>query len=132
MQDKWIAPSAAIARIADRLGRALAAPALAYEPFIVADLVVGWVTPERAQRLARWPQLFRRRNQALELTPSLDTPEARTEALVAVAGTLSAEGALTAWRDERYSVAASPGEPALFELERAAARYFGIHTFAAH
>jgi len=132
MQDKWIAPSAAIARIADRLGRALAAPALAYEPFIVADLVVGWVTPGRAQRLARWPQLFRRRDRALELTPSLETPEARTEALAAVARTLSAEGALTAWRDERYAVATSPGEPALFELERAAARYFGIHTFAAH
>jgi 8-oxo-dGTP pyrophosphatase MutT (NUDIX family) len=132
MQDKWIAPSAAIAQIADRLGRVLAAPAIAYEPLVVASHVVGWVTPERAQRLARWPQLFRRRDRALELAPSLDTPEARTEALAAVARTLSAEGALTAWRDERYAVAVSAGEKALFELERAAARYFGIHTFAAH
>jgi 8-oxo-dGTP pyrophosphatase MutT (NUDIX family) len=132
MQKQWIARTDAIARIADRLGRALAAPALAYEPFLVASDVVGWVTPERAERLARWPQLFRRRDRALELVPSLDTLEARTEALTTVARTLSAEGALTAWRDERYAVAASPGEPALFELERAAARYFGIHTFAAH
>jgi 8-oxo-dGTP pyrophosphatase MutT (NUDIX family) len=132
MQDKWIAPSDALARIADRLGLALAAPAVAYEPFVVASYVVGWVTPERAQTLARWPRLFRRRDRALELAPSLDTPEARTAALAAVARTLSAEGALTAWRDERYAVAASPGEKALFELERAAARYFGIHTFAAH
>jgi 8-oxo-dGTP pyrophosphatase MutT (NUDIX family) len=132
MPGKWIAPSAAIARIADRLGRALAAPAVAYEPFVVADHVIGWVTPERAQRLARWPQFFRRRDRALELAPSLDTPEPRAEALAAVARTLAAEGALSAWRDERYAVAASPGEEALFELERAAARYFGIHTFAAH
>jgi 8-oxo-dGTP pyrophosphatase MutT (NUDIX family) len=132
MQDKWIAPSDALARIADRLGRVLAAPAVAYEPFVVASHVVGWVTPEGAQRLARWPRLFRRRDRALELAPNLDTPEARTAALAAVARTLSAEGALTAWRDERYAVAASPGEKALFELERAAARYFGIHTFAAH
>jgi len=132
MEDKWIAPTAAIARIADRLGRALAAPALAYEPFVVAGQVVGWVTPRGVERLARWPQLFRRRDRALELTPSLDTPEARTEALAAVARTHSAEGALTAWRDECYAVAANPGEPTLFELERAAARYFGIHTFAAH
>jgi len=132
MPGKWIAPSAAIARIADRLGRALAAPAVAYEPFVVADHVIGWVTPERAQRLARWPQFFRRRDRALELAPSLDTPEARAEALAAVARTLAEEGALSAWRDERYAVAASPGEKVLFELERAAARYFGIHTFAAH
>jgi len=132
MQSKWIAPSAAIARVADRLGRALAAPALAYEPLVVASHVVGWVTPWRVERLARWPQLSRRRDRALQLTPSLDTPQARTEALTTVARTLSAEGALTAWRDERYAVAASPGDPALFELERAAARYFGIHSFAAH
>src|SRR6266542_915798 len=132
MPDQWIAPSAAIARIADRLGRSLAAPAVAYEPFAVADHVVGWVTPERAQRLAHWPQFFRRRDRALELAPSLDTPQARTEAIAAIARTLAAEGALSAWRDERYAVAASPGEEALFELERAAARYFGIHTFAAH
>lgn len=132
MQSKWIARSDAIARIADRLVRALAAPALAYEPFVVATHVVGWVTPERAERLARWPRLFQRRAPMLELAPSLDKPEARTEALAAVARTLSAESALTAWRNERYAVAASSGEPPLFELERAAARYFGIHTFAAH
>jgi len=132
MRRKWIATSAVIARIADRLGRALAAPAVAYEPFVVADHVVGWVTPERAQRLTHWPQFFRRRDRALELAPSVDTPQARTEAIAAVARTLAAEGALSAWRDERYAVAASPGEEALFELERAAARYFGIHTFAAH
>jgi len=132
MPGQWIAPSAAIARIADRLGRALAAPAATYEPFVCAGHVVGWMTPERAQRLARWPQFFRRSDRVLELAPRLITPGARTEALVEVARTLAAEGALTAWRDERYAVAAAPGEKALFELERAAARYFGVHTFAAH
>ncbi|HEY2970588.1 MAG TPA: DUF4743 domain-containing protein [Casimicrobiaceae bacterium] len=132
MQHKWIAPSAAIARIADRLGRALAVPALAYEPFVVASQVVGWVTPERAQRLARWPAVFQRSKCGIELAPKLDAPQARTEAIAAVARTLAAEGALSAWRDERYAVAATPGEKALFELERAAARYFGVHTFAAH
>ena len=132
MQRKWIAPAEALARIVARFDRALAAPTAAYEPFVAAGHVVGWLTPERAQRLARWPQLFRPSDRALELAPSLDTPEARANALVPVARTLAAEGALTAWRDERYAVAASPGEKPLFELERAAARYFGIHTFAAH
>jgi len=39
-----------------------------------------------------------------------------------VARTLAAEGALSAWRNERYAVAAAPGAPPWFLLERAAAR----------
>jgi 8-oxo-dGTP pyrophosphatase MutT (NUDIX family) len=49
-----------------------------------------------------------------------------------LARTLSAEGVLTAWRNERYAVVREFGEPATFDLERCAARYFGIRTFAAH
>jgi len=45
---------------------------------------------------------------------------------------LRAEGALPAWRDERYAIAARFGSPALAHLERGAARYFGIRTWAAH
>jgi 8-oxo-dGTP pyrophosphatase MutT (NUDIX family) len=131
-ETRWIAPPAAVATIAERLGRVLGAPARAYEPFVVEGATVGWITPERAQRLAGWPDAFRRSERGIGLSTKLDTPEARTAALAAVARTLSAEGALTAWRDERYAVAADPDGRALFELERAAARYFGIHTFAAH
>ena len=39
---------------------------------------------------------------------------------------------LTAWRDERYAIATRFGAPPWFLLERAAARYFGVHTYAAH
>jgi 8-oxo-dGTP pyrophosphatase MutT (NUDIX family) len=46
--------------------------------------------------------------------------------------TLAAEGVLTAWRDERYEVAPEFGASPWFLLERAAARYFGIRTFAVH
>ncbi len=132
MERNWIAPPAAAARIAERLVRVLAAPTRSYRPFIVDGHIAGWITAERVQRLVRWPDVFRRSERGVELTPKLDTPEARTAALAAVARTLSAEGGLTAWRDERYAVAADPDGTALFELERAAGRYFGIHTFAAH
>lgn len=132
MRAQWIASPAAVCRVADRLARVLAAPAAAYEAFRVEDRIVGWLTPERAQRLARWPALFERGKRGVACSTRLHTPEARTAALAEVARTLAAEGALTAWRDERYAVAAGPSEPPLFELERAAARYFGVHTFAAH
>jgi 8-oxo-dGTP pyrophosphatase MutT (NUDIX family) len=131
MQGKWIAPPAAIARVADRLERVLAAPAATYEPFVIEDHIVGWITTERAQRLSR-QAVFQRQEGAIQLSPRLRTREARTAALGEVTRMLSAEGALTAWRDERYAVAAGPGMEPLFELERAAARYFGVHTFAAH
>lgn len=132
MRAQWTASPAATARVADRLALVLAAPTAAYEPFVVEDRIVGWVTPERAARLARWSAVFERSERGLECTPRLRTAEARTAALAGIAQALSAESALTAWRDERYAVAADPAVPPLFELERAAARYFGIHTFAAH
>src|SRR5436190_17296885 len=129
---KWIAPSKAVAPIANRLGRVLAAPTREYAPFIAEDRIVGWIRPERAQRLAQWRDVFQRSERGIELAPGLATPEARTAALAVVALRLSAEGALTAWRDEPYPVSAYPNRAPLFELERSAARYFGIHTFAAH
>ena len=52
--------------------------------------------------------------------------------MAGVAATLAAEGALTAWRDERYAVAPALEEAPWFVMERAAARYFGVQTYAAH
>jgi len=129
---RWIAPADATARIATRLARVLAAPARAYERWIVAGHVVGWIIPERAERLAAWRGVFRRTTRGVEMSETLATEAARTSALAEVARALSAEGALTAWRDERYAVAPYVGGAPLCVLERAAARYFGIHTFAAH
>ena len=71
-------------------------------------------------------------DDAIVFVDALADAPARTSALAAVARQLAAEGALTPWRDERYAVAPSFDAPPLFELERAAARYFGIHTYAAH
>jgi 8-oxo-dGTP pyrophosphatase MutT (NUDIX family) len=132
VKEKWTAPSEALAAVVTRLARVLAAPQRPYEALIVGNHVVGWIIPERVQRLLQWRSVFRRGARGIELVPSLDTPPARTKTLAQVALTLSAEDSLTAWRDERYAVASQPGAPPLFELERAAARYFGIHTFAAH
>ena len=52
--------------------------------------------------------------------------------LARVARALAADGLLTGWRNERYVVSPTFGAPPWFELERAAARYFGIRTCAAH
>jgi 8-oxo-dGTP pyrophosphatase MutT (NUDIX family) len=132
MSDRWMASAPMLARVAQRLQRVLAPAARAYLPLRVAGQTVGWLAPERARRLAGWPRYFDLRDDGVRCAPSLETFAARTEAFAEVARTLATEGALTAWRDERYAVAARPGDAPLFEIERAAARYFGVHTYAAH
>ena len=115
-------------RIEARLSRLLAPPASPLVRFVVDGEPVGYVTPDRAQRLAQFAAM-RRRDDALSLACAADE---RGQAMTEIAAQLAREGALTAWRDERYAVSTRFDAPALFELERAAARYFGIHTYAAH
>jgi 8-oxo-dGTP pyrophosphatase MutT (NUDIX family) len=93
---------------------------------------VGWLTPERAARLAGFPRVFRVNSDRVAFVPALADERSRSAAMADVARTLAAEGALSAWRDERYAVAPGLDAPPWFLLERAAARYFGVHTCAAH
>ena len=132
MIDRWMASAAMLAAIVRRLRHALAPPTAAYLPLRVQGRVVGWLTPERARRVAGWPEYFSVGSGGVELSTALATDAERTQAFADVARVLAAEGALTAWRAERYAVAAQAGDAPSLELERAAARYFGVRTFAAH
>ena len=103
----------------------------------VAGRAFGWVDAARCARLAAFGDVFARDGDGLAVVPQLASADARTAALADVARTLSREGALTTWRNERYAVTtaedpAALAAPAAFLLERAAARYFGIRTYAAH
>jgi 8-oxo-dGTP pyrophosphatase MutT (NUDIX family) len=105
-------------------------------PLRIENNVVGWVDEERADVLARFGDVFDRGTSgpapALVLNTSLRTIAARTAALDRVVAVLAAEGRLSAWRDERYAIATHLGSPPLCLIERAAARFFGIRTYAAH
>jgi len=119
--------------IAARLGALLASPRLRYRPFVVDGTPLGLVDDVRAERLRRLaPDTFAVSDRAIVLDPRLDDADARSAAMSAVADALRQEGALPGWRDERYTVAPSFGMHATFELERGAARYFGVRTYAAH
>jgi thiamine pyrophosphokinase len=108
-----------------RLAAALAPPKVALVPLVVDGRRVGEVTESRARRLAAFRDVFTLVDGRLAFAPALADVGSRTLALEAVARTLAAEGALTAWRDERYEAGA-------FTIERAAARYFGLRTRAVH
>jgi len=124
--------TAIVTALRERLERVLSPPRGHYRPLLVGGDAVGWLDGERASRLAAFADVFHVEQRRVGFVAGLIDCAARTQALDHVARALAGEGLLTAWRNERYAVAPAPGAPALFELERAAARYFGIQTFAAH
>jgi len=122
-----------LATIRARLDRAQTLPPIGYRSFIVDDVALGYVDDVRSARLAQFgPRIFRVGDKAIALAEALRDEPSRSAALADVAHALRAEGALPAWRDERYAIGVEFGAPALFHLERGAARYFGLRTFAAH
>jgi len=111
---------------------ALAPPAGKYRPLRIERDIVGWLDPARMACLADHADVFEVQAEGVQFAAGVASPGARTEALGRVAAALAADRLLTAWRDERYPVARGFGVAPLFLLERAAARFFGIHTYAAH
>lgn len=121
-----------VTAIRARLTAELAPPPRGLRPWRVDGHVVGWLDERRLARALRFSRVFRAGDGGLAFAPEVAGFDGRTRALDEVARALAAEGALSAWRDERYAVAAELGGRPWLELERAAARYFGIRTFAAH
>jgi 8-oxo-dGTP pyrophosphatase MutT (NUDIX family) len=87
-------------------------------PVIFRGMRIGWVRPRLARRLAAWPAVFGRGADGVSL---LDPG-----ALAPVVEALAGEGFIPGWRNERYRI------EDLFEIERAAARPFGLTTQAVH
>ncbi|MEO8537152.1 MAG: DUF4743 domain-containing protein [Betaproteobacteria bacterium] len=125
--------AAILAAIRARLDRALFVPAAGYRAFTIGETDVGCLDDARAARLAAFgPRYFHVGARRVVLDGRLDDPDARTDAIEDVVRTLRAEGALPGWRNERYRVANRFDERPLLHIERGAARYFGLRTWAAH
>jgi 8-oxo-dGTP pyrophosphatase MutT (NUDIX family) len=127
-----VIPEGILNRLADRLAAALAPPRRALRPWIVDGAAVGYLDARRAALAADYREVFAVAAGGVTLVSSLAGAAERTAALDRVTRDLAQRGELTQWRDERYAVRAGADEPPLFDLERAAARFFGIRTEAAH
>ena len=125
-------PNDVLAAIHARLARELAPPTRSMRPLRIDGAAVGWVDDARAARLALFPNLLDVAADGIVFASGVDDRSSRTAAMGEIARRLADDGLLTAWRDERYEVAQRLGAPPWFELERAAARYFGVLTHAAH
>ncbi|MEO5765364.1 MAG: DUF4743 domain-containing protein [Casimicrobiaceae bacterium] len=115
-----------------RLAAALATPHPRYREWRVDGATLGFVDDARAARLERFGDVFVLSRDAVAFAAAVASFDARCAALAAVARALRADGELPAWRDELYAVAPSFGAPPAFLLERGAARWFGVRTYAAH
>lgn len=89
-----------------------------YVPLSLEGKRIGWVRPQLAARLPAWPGVFGIHSKEISL---LDP-----EGLAPVVEALAQEGFIPGWRNERYRIAD------LFDIERAAARPFGLTTQAVH
>lgn len=89
-----------------------------YVPLMFRGRRIGWLRPELAARLRAWPGVF---SSSAERVALLEP-----EALAGVVQALAAEGFIPGWRNERYRIAGA------FDIERAAARPFGLATEAVH
>lgn len=89
-----------------------------YLRFTAEGHEIGWLRPALAARLAAWPGVFDVQTGQVGLL--------QVDQLAAVVEQLAREGFVPGWRNERYRIAD------LFEIERAAARPFGLTTQAVH
>jgi hypothetical protein len=100
-----------------------------YRRFMVAKQHVGWVMPDFAVALARFPHVFHVDEKAVTLQPRLRTFNTRSEAVAEVLASLRAEGLVPGWRNEAYPVAQGFYTAPLLQMERAATVLFGTLSY---
>ena len=100
-----------------------------YRRFRVAGRHVGWVMPDFATALARFPHVFQVDEKNVTLQPRLGDFAARSEAVAEVLDALRQDGLVPGWRDEFYPVAQGFHEPPLLQMERAATVLFGTLSY---
>jgi hypothetical protein len=101
-------------------------------PFLIGGIQVGWIRRTDLPLLGGWEQVFEIGPLGVELARALTSVEARSHALGEVIDALAAGGRITGWRNETYAVRNRFDDPPLAFIERAASRFFGTQTFAAH
>lgn len=103
-----------------------------FRPFLVHGKTLGWVKPDFASALARFPHTFRVGERDVVLHPRLQTYEARSQAVAEAMGHLRQAGVIAGWRDELFPVTRDFHAPPLLAIERAAAEHFGLRAFGVH
>jgi hypothetical protein len=113
----------------DRIAYSRHRDAARFRPFVVADRRVGWIGDALADRLRGFPATFAVDERAVRLVDALTAFDSRSGAVAEVVHRLREEGWFPGWRDEVFPVGTAFHAPPLLQLERAAARHFGIRCY---
>ena len=101
-------------------------------PFLVGGERLGFVHRDVVGQLMCFPKVFDLQTNAVHLHEDLSGYSERTVAIAAVVETLAEGGIIKGWYDEAYPVTRNFNQSASFQLERAAAPFFGVCAFGVH
>lgn len=105
----------------------------AFADLIVDDQPLGSIRRDRtALLLAHGDTFIETADGALTFSSDLETPDARTEAVTAVAEALADAGEIPALRREIYPAKRRFGDDATFFIDRAAVPFFGLRAWGVH
>lgn len=100
-----------------------------FRRFVVAGAPVGWVAHRLADRLRGCPAAFEVTDDSVRVRDSLDSFDRRSGTVAEALERLREEGWFPGWRREYFAVATSFGTPPLMQVERGAARDFGVRAY---
>jgi 8-oxo-dGTP pyrophosphatase MutT (NUDIX family) len=103
-----------------------------FTPFCFAGGRYGWLKPPMCEALAQWPEYFSYQEGQVELSPRLDSFQARSQALADITESLVSQGVISHAHGERYPVTSSGRDTAIATIDRTAAPYFGLRAYGQH
>src|ERR1041385_6299433 len=92
---------------------------------------IGWLLPDNAAALARFPRVFAVEKQCVRLVGDKDV-ESVSAAVDHIVEALVVEKQVPKWRNETFDVMARWGETPLFRLDRGAVPFFGVRAYGVH
>ncbi len=116
--------------LSERLAAARAFRPEGFLRFRLGTEGIGWIRRDLGARLRARPEVFDIHEESIALVtaPERDL----TEAMAQVTRALAREGAIQGWRGETYAIRVREGAAPAFHIERAATRFFGLTSSAAH
>ncbi|MGO4305344.1 DUF4743 domain-containing protein [Cupriavidus sp. RAF12] len=139
MADIVSEPSNLITRVTAGVAARSPFDSSAHLRLMVEGRQVGWLSRRHADMLnsmtgmpGAGSLLARVGEGAVTLLPGCPDFDTRSATLAILARQLADAGHLRGWRNELFAVTPAPEAPALAVIERAAARFLGLLTFASH
>jgi hypothetical protein len=100
-----------------------------FRRFVVTGLRLGWMAHGLADRLRGFPAVFSVSGDVVRMVDALDSFESRSRAVGDAVQRLREEGWFPGWRNEAFAVAPDFHAAPLLQIERSAARAFGIRCY---